>query len=218
MQSAAAAARLSWPLPTWPTAAWQQFHGQSAQRKGKQEFEGKGGHRVWLQLNVLHANAKQGTERERESSRRRLNYSEAGKHRLSCWWGQVNCWRSCQLWRPIGSNGLCNCCASALPCGMRHAANCHVRWPCLAKEVLRVADSNAIASMRRFLGRWPVNSCRFMDSIRVIVAVVEVGVGEGANKACSDIARPFIWLQGAADLYACNYLLPFNSFSSPSAC
>lgn len=140
-----------------------------------------------------------------------------GRQRLSCWWGQVNCWRSCQLWRPIGSNGLCNCCASALPCGMRHAANCHVRWPCLAKEVLRVADSNAIASMRRFLGRWPVNSCRFMDSIRVIVAVVVVGLGEGANKACSDIARPFIWLQGAANLYACNYLLPFHSFSSPFA-
>lgn len=37
---------------TWPTAAWQQFHGQSVQYQ-------RGGRGVWLQLNALYANAKQ---------------------------------------------------------------------------------------------------------------------------------------------------------------
>lgn len=37
LQSMAAATQLSWPLQTWPTAAWQQFHGQSAQAEARGE-------------------------------------------------------------------------------------------------------------------------------------------------------------------------------------
>lgn len=69
LQSVAAAARLSWPLQTWPTAAWQQFHGQSAQAEARGE-RGVTAAKCF----VCKCEA-----RDRESSRRRLNYRGNGK-------------------------------------------------------------------------------------------------------------------------------------------
>lgn len=73
LQSVAAATQLSWPLQTWPTAAWQQFHGQSAQA-------GALGERgvTAAKCFVCKCEARD-REMERESSRRRLNYRGNGE-------------------------------------------------------------------------------------------------------------------------------------------
>lgn len=68
LQLAAAAARLSWPLQTWPTAAWQQFHGQSAQA-------GVRGERGVTAAKCFVCKCE---ARDRES-RRRLNYRGNGE-------------------------------------------------------------------------------------------------------------------------------------------
>lgn len=77
LQLAAAAARLSWALQTWPTAAWQQFHGQSAQAEARGE-RGVTAAKCF----VCKCEAR---DRERVGEGLTTERMGRGRQRLSCW-------------------------------------------------------------------------------------------------------------------------------------